>query len=293
MDRREFLALVARAAPAAAILPAGAGTYAIAIEPDWIEVRHVGVPVAGLPPELRGLRVAQLSDIHRSAIVSGDFVREAVRRTVALKPDLVALTGDFITDDVDAFAQLGDELAPLAAAAPCLAVTGNHDYVHLYHWALPRCPQGGDLLAGALGGSGIEVLRNDARTVPVRGGAGAIEVVGLDDLWAVRIDAARAFGALPPASLGIPRLVLAHNPDTFAQVRRQPFDLMLSGHTHGGQVRLPLLGAPLIPVEDTRFVAGLVPADGRLVYVNRGLGFNRRIRFGVRPEITLLELIPA
>ncbi len=290
MTRRFFLSLLSKSVPGAGLLAAGAGTYAVALEPSWIEVRRVGIPVRGLPPTLDGLRVVHISDIHRSDLVSGHYVTEAVQMALALAPELVALTGDFITASPEGFDQLARELAPLGAAAPTFAVPGNHDYVQLFRWMKPALPLGAEQLSETLARAGVEVLRNERRLAPVRGGAGAVELVGLDDLWSGHFDAQRAFGSDQPEA---PRLVLCHNPDAFRSISRRPFDLLLAGHTHGGQVRLPFLGAPLSPVEDRRFLAGLVTAENRRVYVNRGLGYNRRIRFGVRPEITLLTLASA
>jgi predicted MPP superfamily phosphohydrolase len=182
---------------------------------------------------------------------------------------------------------LARELRPLGRAAPAFGVPGNHDYDHFYPWARPHLPEGGDRLGNALERAGIDLLRNERRTVDLRRGAGSLEIVGLDDFWSPNFDDERAFDG---ASDGATRLVLSHNPDSFRQLVRHRFDLMLAGHTHGGQVRIPLLGAPVVPVEDRRFIDGLVEAEDRVVYVNRGLGYNRRIRFGVRPEITLLTL---
>jgi uncharacterized protein len=292
MQRRDFLGIVGRGVPGAVLVSAAAGTYAVAVEPSWIEVRRLRVPVRHLDPALDGLRVLQISDIHRSAVVSGRFVEEAVETAVALKPELIVITGDFITSDPANFVSLSRELKALGGAAPSFAVPGNHDYGHIYPWADAHCPEGGDRLKVALARADIELLRNERRTVPLRG-AGAVEIVGLDDFWSPHFDPRRAFAAGdagPMAAGGPARLVLSHNPDSFRAISRYPFDLLFCGHTHGGQVRLPLLGAPVVPVEDRRFIAGLVAAEDRLVYINRGLGYSRRIRFGVRPEITLMEL---
>ena len=291
MNRREFVSLLGRAAPAVAVTAALGGGYAVGVEPEWLEVRRVRIPVKGLDPALEGLRLVQLSDIHRSAWVAREFIERAVKTAVELRPELILLTGDYITKDAGAFEPLGRELASLGAAAPMFATMGNHDYIHYYAWEKPALPRGAEFVAAMAAAAGGELLRNETRRVAVRSGAGAVDLVALDDFWAPTFDAKLPFGA--GSSAGVPRIVLSHNPDSFRQVRGASFDLMLAGHTHGGQVSVPLIGPPLSPVEDRRFIAGLVAADGRLVYVNRGLGFNRRVRFGVRPEITLLELTRA
>lgn len=289
MKRRDFLSLFGKALPAGAFAAAGAGTYSIALEPSWIETHVLDLPTRGLPRALDGLRVVQLSDIHRSDIVSAAFVREAVDLALSLEPELLLLTGDFITGDARAFDWLATELKDLGAAAPAFGVPGNHDTARYYPWALANLPDGGSRLVSALDHAGIDVLRNEHRRVALRRGAATIELVGLDDFWSPSFDDARAFDGLD-ATPSTTRLVMSHNPDSFRVLRRHAFDLMLCGHTHGGQVRIPLLGAPIVPVEDRRFIAGLVEAEDRRVYVNRGLGYNRRIRFNVRPEVTLLVL---
>jgi len=279
------------AVPAVLALPEAAIAYAVAVEPGWIELRRVRVPVRGLPPALEGFRIAQLSDLHRSEIVGAAHVRGAVARALAEQPELVAVTGDLVTGEARFFDDVAEDLAPLAAAAPSFAVPGNHDYDHWYPHARAGMPDGPQRLGDVLRAHGIEFLRNESRVLDVRGGAARIEIVGLDDFWSPNFDPARAFAGA--SREGLTRIVLNHNPDGFAVTRHERFDLMLCGHTHGGQVRIPLLGAPICPVEDRRFLQGLVAADDRLVYTNRGIGYNRRVRFGVRPEVTLLELVPA
>ena len=141
---------------------------------------------------------------------------------------------------------------------------------------------------------GIELLVDRGRAVAPRGGAGELEVLGLDDFWRRQFDPAAAFRSLPgTGDAGRVRIVLGHNPDAYAAIQDQRFELALFGHTHGGQISLPLFGAPYVPCEDPRFVSGLVETGRHLVYTNRGLGYNRRVRFGVRPEITHFTLLPA
>ena len=265
--------------------------YAVGIEPTWLEVRKLAIPIPTLPRSLDRLRVVQISDIHRSSQVSASYVAHAVEEALALKPELVVLTGDFITHDPAMFADVAQLLAPLAQVAPSYAVPGNHDYDHWYTWAEPGMPEGGERLGEALARHNIELLRNEARTVALRGAAGQLELVGIDDFWSAHFDPVKAFSRC--SELALPRLVLSHNPDSYRSLNTQRFDLMLSGHTHGGQIQLPLIGVPYTTVQDSRFISGLNAADDHLVYTNRGLGWNRRIRLGVRPEITLIELLAA
>lgn len=290
MQRREFLKLGGLAIGGSVVIPTA--SYAIGIEPTWIELRRVPVSIRNLPAALNGLRVVQISDIHRSSQVSAEYVAEAVQRALLLEPELVILTGDFVTHDARLFADVAGLLAPLAAVAPTYAVPGNHDYDHWYTWAQPGLPDGGDRLGEALARHDIHLLRNQTVSTTLRGVPDAIELVGLDDLWSERFDAATAFTAAASRP-GQARLVLCHNPDAYQKIEQHPFDLMLCGHTHGGQVQLPLVGVPYAPIKDLRFIAGLTAVGPHQVYTNRGLGWNRRIRLGVRPELTLLTLGPA
>jgi hypothetical protein len=111
----------------------------------------------------------------------------------------------------------------------------------------------------------------------------------LGDLWAHEFDAAKAFGG-KNASLDLPRIMLSHNPDTKDRLVQDNWDLMLSGHTHGGQIELPFLGTPFAPVRDRRFVKGLHTWNGRLIHVSKGVGSVYGIRINCRPEVSLITL---
>jgi len=293
MHRRDFLKMAAAAIPAG-LVTSSTAVYAVAVEPTWIQVWRHALAIPRLPAGLSGLSVVQLSDIHRSDIVSGPFVREAVERVLSLRPEVVVLTGDFISGDTDCFRLVAEELAPLAQVAPVFASMGNHDYDHWYRPVAAGLPHGDRLLGEEFARVGIELLVDRGRVVAPRGGADEIEILGLDDFWKRSFDPEAAFRSLPGNDdAGRARIVLGHNPDAFAAIQHQRFELALFGHTHGGQISLPLVGAPYVPCDDARFVSGLVDTGSHLVYTNRGLGYNRRVRFGVRPEITHFTLRPA
>jgi uncharacterized protein len=132
--------------------------------------------------------------------------------------------------------------------------------------------------------SGIRVLHNRAETVEVADRK--IQIVGLGDLWAEEADPVMAFRG----SRNLPTVILAHNPDTKDLISRYPWQLMLSGHTHGGQVILPLVGPCFAPVRDRRFIAGLYEWQGRRIFITRGVGNLYGYRFCCRPEVSILEL---
>ena len=163
----------------------------------------------------------------------------------------------------------------------CFGVLGNHDYGH--RW---REMEVADRLVSRLDDLGIETLRNASRMTD------GLRVIGLDDLWSKRFNAAPVSADLASST---PSVVLSHNPDTadlypFANYR----GWILSGHTHGGQCKPPFLPAPILPVKNRRYTAGAFDlGDGRHLYINRALGYLQRVRFNVRPEITLFRLTAA
>jgi predicted MPP superfamily phosphohydrolase len=192
---------------------------------------------------------------------------------------------------------VGEILAGLRAPDGVLAVLGNHDAGVFSRTRHRPDARRIDFLVGELGKAGARVLENEA--LVVSRGEDRMRVVGLGDLWCRRFEPRRVL----PAEPRLPTVALSHNPDTAPELSRLGCDLILSGHTHGGQVSIPLIGPPMLPVRRKDLAAGLhrlgedpdapdeeAPA---YVYVNRGVGWLRRIRFRVRPEVTVLRLRPA
>jgi predicted MPP superfamily phosphohydrolase len=272
-------------------LLAAFAAYIFVVEPGRIVVRRVDVRIHDLPPALDGLKVGQLSDLHRGPLMPRSRVERSVALMAAEAPDLVALTGDFVSYWPDYAAEYTEILAPLRPRLGIFACTGNHE-----HWTDP------DGVTAALRAAGVTVLRNQHRLV-TDGGA-PLCLVGIDDIAAFNTIFHHADPAddLPAALAdsplsGVVRLLLAHNPDfvmglVFArETARRPIHLVLSGHTHGGQVRLPLVGAPHIPsLYGQLFGGGLAQVAGTQVHVSRGVGASWPVRFNCPPEVNVLTL---
>ena len=277
--RRRFLGLLGGAA--------ALGFYTWRVEPHWVEVVRRDMPIPGLPDDLVGKTLVQLSDLHVGPRVDSAFLERSLRLVNDLRPDLVCITGDFMTCDgaeqIDEAARVMESLAipPMG----CFAVLGNHDYG--YGGGRFPCRTGvADRLVSRLADLGIETLRNASRLT------GGLRVIGLDDWWKDRFDTVPVAADLASST---PSVVLSHNPDTadlpgLANYR----GWILSGHTHGGQCKPPFLPPPIIPVRNKRYTAGAFDlGDGRHLYINRALGYLRRVRFNVRPEITAFRLTAA
>lgn len=215
-------------------------------------------------------------------------IQRAVRLGIETRPDLICLTGDYVTRGLEVDAEgYRKILAQLAPAAPVLASLGNHDGGR---WAEAGSGyQSINQVQALLESVGISVLRN--RSVQVKVRAQAITVVGVGDLWAADLDAALAFRDVTAESA--PVVLLSHNPDSKAAVRSYPWRMMLCGHTHGGQVVLPGYGPLMVPVNDRAYTAGLNRWDNRWVHTTRGVGgLMRGVRFFCRPEVSVLDLVP-
>ncbi len=262
--------------------------YARLLEPGWFEVTRPRIRVGGGKLR-REVRVLHLSDLHASDHVPFSMIEEAIELGLEGKPDLACLTGDFITRVMRDAAAFTAVLSRLSAAVPSFASFGNHDGGR---WARRHGGHPGlSVVSGALEAAGIVCLRNEAQLTKV--GEQTVHLVGVGDLWAGDVDGEAAFGAVTPPA-GTPTVVLAHNPDTRDRIERYPWDVMLSGHTHGGQVIIPVVGyAPFVPVYDARFLEGLQEWKGRQIYVTRGVGSLLGVRLACRPEVSLLTLAPA
>lgn len=269
---------VARAA--AGVVAAGAlgAAYAFYVEPRWLQVTHTKIHRPGLHPDLEGFRVALLTDMHAGGGTPLSIVRRACRAAMRQEPHLIALTGDFAEDDAPGFGEVLGALKCLRAPCGVYAVPGNHDYtVGIETWHR-------QVRAHRV----VTDLTNDARMIEV--GDARLCVAGVDDFTRGE----PTLEALPPPEERDFTLLLAHDPDQAERARRgyDAVDLIVSGHTHGGQVRLPFVGAVKNPAErDDLYEEGLRRRPWTQVYVSRGVGtVHLPIRFLCRPEVAILEL---
>jgi predicted MPP superfamily phosphohydrolase len=282
MNRRTFLLALGGAAAGCAI---GAPAYAWRFEPNWLELTHRRARLGGTP-RARPIRLLHLSDLHASDTVPLPFIERALRMGLAEEPDLICLTGDFITGRFDLGAGYRRVLSLAAGAAPTYACLGNHDGgAWVAHRGGYRDTQP---ISQFLRDCGIQCLVNEAHTLRVRDEA--LALAGIGDFWTEYFEPRRAFSGLGGPDRP-PVVVLAHNPDIKDEIAGEAWDLMLSGHTHGGQVRLPLLGTPFAPVKDLRFVAGMYDWNGRRLHITRGVGNLHGVRFNCRPEVSVVDLV--
>ena len=259
--------------------------YAYHVEPTWLEVNRVSLIVKGLPAAFHGVKIAHLTDFHCGTHIPRGYLEDAITRTLDEKPDIIALTGDFIDRGPNHVGSAAQLFRALKAPLGVFAVLGNHDFsIHTPRGN--RKYEGLDrAMTDALESEGVSVLRNRAVRLD-RDGAGLV-VAGVDDLWSGEASMVAALGKECPNT---PRVVLAHNPqavESFGGIRA---DLTLSGHTHGGQIDWPGLGRILLAKKAKRWAAGLYQHNEGHVYVNKGVGFGWRFRFGVRPEIAMFTL---
>lgn len=277
LSRRTFLR---RFIAAGLTLVTGAGggvVYSSRFEPFWFRTEEVQIPLPNLPLELDGLRIVQLSDLH----VGSDFPLSALARaidiTADLSPDLVVVTGDWVTYDARDAVPAARQVSRLMPALGVVSILGNHD-----HWT------DAETVAQAVQDAGITLLRNSHLPIQVRGGR--IWLAGVDDIWERHHDLDRALAGVPDGEACI---LLAHEPDYADEVAADGrVALQLSGHSHGGQVYLPFAGAPIVPYLGQKYTRGLYHIQDALwLYTNRGLGLIRpAIRLNCRPEITLITL---
>jgi predicted MPP superfamily phosphohydrolase len=267
-----------------------------------LSVERLTIEIAGLPESLEGTRLVQLSDLHYDGLrLSQEMLTEAIATSNHAQPDIVVLTGDYITDSTTPMETLARSLQQLQSQLGVYAVLGNHDHYR---------PGFKATVTDALTQVGIHVLWNQ---IAYPWGS-EFPVVGLADFWSREFDPVSVFSKIPAS---VPRLVLSHNPDTAAPLQAWRVDLQLSGHTHGGQIVVPGLGPvagwlelgkthlpsflhPWIPfsrnnsdriVRHWEWSEGLHSVGTNLLYVNRGLGTYAPGRLFCPPEVTIITLI--
>jgi predicted MPP superfamily phosphohydrolase len=282
IPRRDFLKLMGVAALDIFLLTIGGVGYGYFMEPNWFKVETIRLKLPRLSRRFSGLRLAQISDIHIGGWMNLERLQRAAELVLDQKPDVLLITGDFlIGGDIAAISEqtiqdLMTGLSRLASAVPTFAVLGNHDY-----WVDVKT------VRRVLSVSGITELTNAVYTL--KRDEDTLHLCGVDDLWEgnARID--DVIAQLKDKSSAI---LLAHEPDfadTSAATGR--FDLQLSGHTHGGQVVLPWIGAPVLPYLGRKYPSGLYKVGEMFQYTNRGIGMARLpLRINCPPEITLFVL---
>ena len=295
INRSRRALLVNSAFAGGALTSTGAFAVGTALTPWQIVVARHRVPIKNLPPALVGLRLVQISDTHLGPRIPASHIQRAVALAIDLKPDVILLTGDYIHNGVAQIDRSAALMAPLCTLGiPVLGTLGNHDWY-----------ADGKKMAAALTAIGVRMIDDDrvyldaaTRTITAvlpADPTSALCIAGLSDLWTAVPNPKAALDGVP---LQMPRLLLSHHPDcaelpalSLAAGRR--VDLMLSGHTHGGQVAIPLIGRPIVPsLYRQRYAHGLVQGPAFPVIISAGVGMSLiPIRLGVPPEVVLVELV--
>lgn len=257
---------------------AGAAANAFVLEPSWLSVTHADVSCPRLPPTLDGFRVGVLCDLHYKPDSDESLLEDAVNTLVAEKPDIITLPGDFIDHSPRVVAPMMRILSRLSAPHGVYASPGNHD-----GWNMDS-----HVMARAFEKCGISFLINRNTHIRVRGES--IAIAGTDHVWLGRPDPERTLRGI---RRGVPVISLVHEPDFFDTMTEfHPIALQVSGHTHGGQCRVPLLGyAPARVAFGRNYLQGVYERKDARLFVSRGLGTTGlRVRFACPPEVAILTL---
>jgi len=256
------------------------GLYSWQIEPFWLEFVQKKMSINNLPTNLIGKKLMQLSDLHIGDRFDYTYIINSFKKAQKLKPEFVVYTGDFVTyENKKQLTQLEEVLKfAVKGSIATVAILGNHDYGK--NWSESGVA---DNITELLEQAGITVLRNTEKEF------NGLNIIGLDDYWGLNFN---------PKPIMLQHnskkanLVLCHNPDVCdLNIWNNYKGWILSGHTHGGQVKPPFLPAPMLPVKNKKYSSGKIDLkDGRTLYINRALGHLWQVRFNVRPEITLFKL---
>lgn len=271
MTRRQFLRYSATTVIGASLITGG---YASLWEPRHLSIESLELEFARLPAAFDGLKVVQFSDLHLGFHTHEKDIKSLMATITSQSPDIICFTGDIVDNSAEPLAQAVPYLSSLHAPLGKYAILGNHD-----HWGQP-----GEVIR-MLKASGFIVLQN--KHVIVKKEGSMIAIVGLEDLLIGRPNPEKALKGVPEGTFS---LLLMHEPDYADTAATYPFDLQLSGHSHGGQVRLPFMGAVMTPKGSKRYIQGLysMESNDMKLYVNRGFGVTKLpIRFLCSPELTV------
>ncbi len=282
LTRRDFLKLVGTGLLDIILLAIGGASYGMFVEPNWLKVERIKLKLPRLPRAFSGLRLAQISDIHMGGWMSLTRFQHVADMVLAQKPDVLLITGDFLTGHQftdrsrQAVADLMAVLSPLAKSIPTFGILGNHDY-----WTGPQA------VREILRSCGITDLTNNVFRLTREDQH--MYLCGVDDVWEGDVRLEDVLSQLTDNGAAI---LLAHEPD-FADTSAATgkFDLQISGHSHGGQVVIPFFGPPILPHLGRKYPSGLYKVQGMFQYTNRGVGMiTPPIRFNCLPEITIFTL---
>ncbi len=290
------------------------------IEPNLIKISRKTITINDLPSCLEGFKILQFSDLHFSLRTSDRFLKKIHQKVSDLAPDLIAFTGDFLCySQLNEPERLRDFLKQFKAPYGCYAVLGNHDYsetiavndngeydiaavtgsmiskgvMRLFkttHLAKKTTPRAAAIahhkeLIDLLKETPFVLLDNSNRCIPI--GQSAFNICGLGEYTLAKMDPGQAFKEFDPRYPGI---ILLHNPDGLPSLEKYPGEVVLSGHTHGGQVNLPWIWQKFTLLENPQFKSGLIRAHGKSIYINRGIGAVMPFRWFAAPELLLLTL---
>lgn len=275
LSRRHFLRLAGCAGAIGLV-----GGYSVFVERAIVLTNTYRIPVPNLPRAFHGFRLVHLTDLHYGRLVSLDFIRDVIARTNRIACDAIVCTGDYVhenrsTRQIDTVWPL---IGELHAPSGVFSVLGNHD-----HWADTERSQYWLVKTD-------QDLRKKAVSLERHGSR--LWFVGAGDLWEDHRTLDDLMRQIPESDC---RIVLAHNPDTADTDFTSRVDLMISGHTHGGQVKIPFVGTPILPVKNKNYSCGLKKSlRGTSVFISKGIGWAvYPVRFNCFPEIAVLELVPA
>lgn len=256
------------------------GLYSWQIEPFWLEFVKVKMPIKNLPDHLIGKTIMQISDMHIGNRFNRQYIIDSFKEAKNYKPDFVVYTGDYISyESEEQFDQLKEVFNnAVYGKIGTVGILGNHDYGR--NWSQNYVAE---IVVRTLIEKKITILRNEQINI------NGLNFIGLDDYWATNFNPTVIMNEVNHEQANI---VLCHNPDIADEpVWNNYRGWILSGHTHGGQVKPPFLDPPVLPVKNKNYSAGKYELiDGRTLYINRALGNLWQVRFNVRPEITIFEL---
>lgn len=268
LSRKKFLKL-----GGLAILGA---SYPILIERNIVLENHYNLYFKDLPEAFHDFKILQLTDTHLGQLVSKSFIYKVVHRSNLLNLDMIVCTGDYVhrrnhSDEIDAVWPI---LMKLRARFGVYSVLGNHD-----HWADE------DRSLSWLQRSG-QNLRHRKKKIQL--GQDHIWIGGAGDLWEDKLEIDRTFQNVPARDF---KILLAHNPDSVDQAFSTKLNLVVSGHTHGGQIIIPFLGPPIVPVKNKLYTSGVIQLDAMQLFISRGIGYSIfPVRANCYPEIAILHL---